>query len=63
MSRSPTRPAAASPAAAPRRSTQWIADAEAAGYSGRIGLEYKFSAPSGPDDQDPFGWLPRDQRA
>jgi hydroxypyruvate isomerase len=37
--------------------TQWIADAEAAGYDGWVGLEYKSAA------DDPFGWLPRDQRA
>lgn len=35
---------------------QWIADAEAGGYSGLIGLEYKTAA------ADPFAWLPRDQR-
>ena len=37
--------------------SQWIADAEAAGYHGWVGLEYKSTA------DDPFGWLPRDQRA
>jgi hydroxypyruvate isomerase len=37
--------------------TQWIRDAEAGGYSGRVGLEYKT------DDPDPFAWLPREQRA
>ena len=36
---------------------RWVRDAEAAGYSGWIGLEYKTSA------ADPFAWLPRDQRA
>lgn len=36
--------------------TQWIADAEAAGYTGWVGLEYKTAA------ADPFAWLPRDQR-
>jgi hydroxypyruvate isomerase len=36
---------------------QWIHDAEAAGYSGRVGLEYKSDA------ADPFAWLPREQRA
>jgi hydroxypyruvate isomerase len=36
---------------------QWIADAEAAGYHGWVGLEYKTAA------DDPFAWLPRDQRS
>ncbi len=36
--------------------TRWISDAEAGGYQGRIGLEYKT------DDPDPFSWLPREQR-
>lgn len=36
---------------------QWIADAEAGGYDGLIGLEYKTDA------DDPFAWLPRDERA
>jgi hydroxypyruvate isomerase len=35
---------------------QWIADAEAAGYDGWIGLEYKTAA------ADPFEWLPRPDR-
>lgn len=36
---------------------RWIADAEAAGYSGWIGLEYKATG------EDPFAWLPRDERS
>jgi hydroxypyruvate isomerase len=36
---------------------RWIADAEAGGYSGFVGLEYKSA------DTDPFAWLPRDQRS
>jgi hydroxypyruvate isomerase len=36
---------------------QWIADAEAAGYDGWVGLEYKTDA------ADPFAWLPREQRS
>lgn len=36
---------------------QWVADAEAAGYTGWVGLEYKSSA------DDPFAWLSPDQRA
>ena len=36
---------------------QWIRDAEAGGYDGWVGLEYKTA------DPDPFAWLPRDQRA
>ncbi len=36
---------------------RWIADAEAGGYSGFVGLEYKSA------DPDPFAWLPRDQRS
>lgn len=35
---------------------QWIRDAEAGGYSGWVGLEYKTA------DPDPFAWLPREQR-
>ena len=37
--------------------TQWIADAEAAGYTGLVGLEYKTAA------ADPFAWLPRSERS
>jgi hydroxypyruvate isomerase len=37
--------------------TRWIGEAEAGGYAGYVGLEYKDSGP------DPFGWLPRDQRS
>ncbi len=37
--------------------SRWIADAETAGYTGWIGLEYKSDA------ADPFAWLPRDQRS
>ncbi len=36
---------------------QWIADADAAGYDGWVGLEYKSDAP------DPFAWLPRERRS
>ncbi len=36
---------------------QWIRDAEAGGYTGWVGLEYKSA------DPDPFAWLPGDQRA
>jgi hydroxypyruvate isomerase len=36
-----------------------LADLEAAGYSGWVGLEYK---PSGASD-DSFGWVPRERRA
>ena len=36
---------------------QWIRDAEAGGYTGWVGLEYKTA------DPDPFAWLPREQRA
>jgi hydroxypyruvate isomerase len=36
---------------------QWIRDAEAGGYTGWVGLEYKTA------DPDPFAWLARDQRA
>ncbi len=35
---------------------EWISAAEAGGYNGWIGLEYKTSA------EDPFAWLPADQR-
>ncbi|HET9649001.1 MAG TPA: TIM barrel protein [Microlunatus sp.] len=37
--------------------SRWIADAEAGGYDGWVGLEYKTSA------ADPFAWLPREQRS
>lgn len=37
--------------------TDWISAAEAGGYHGWVGLEYKCA------DADPFGWLPSDQRA
>jgi hydroxypyruvate isomerase len=37
--------------------TEWLASAAAGGYNGYVGLEYKDSS------ADPFGWLPRDQRA
>ena len=37
--------------------TDWISAAEAGGYDGWVGLEYKCA------DADPFAWLPRDQRA
>lgn len=37
--------------------TDWLAAATAGGYDGYIGLEYKDST------DDPFGWLPRAQRA
>ena len=37
--------------------TDWIGAAEAGGYAGWIGLEYKT------EDADPFGWLPRAQRS
>lgn len=36
--------------------SQWISAAEDGGYNGWIGLEYKTSA------EDPFAWLPADQR-
>jgi hydroxypyruvate isomerase len=35
----------------------WLAAAAAGGYDGYVGLEYKDSS------DDPFGWLPRDQRS
>ena len=35
----------------------WLAAATAGGYDGYVGLEYKDST------DDPFGWLPRDQRS
>ncbi|UNX54890.1 TIM barrel protein [Georgenia sp. TF02-10] len=37
--------------------TRWIAELRAGGYAGPVGLEYKST------DADPFGWLPREQRA
>lgn len=37
--------------------TDWLAAATARGYDGYVGLEYKDAA------DDPFGWLPRDQRS
>ena len=55
-SRSPTPPAAASPAPASFRSRQWIADAQAGGYDGVIGLEYKAT------QADPFAWLGSSER-
>ncbi len=36
---------------------EWLAAARAGGYDGYVGLEYKDAS------SDPFGWLPRDQRA
>jgi hydroxypyruvate isomerase len=36
---------------------QWLADAERAGYEGWVGLEYKTAA------EDPFAWLPREERS
>jgi hydroxypyruvate isomerase len=36
---------------------RWLDQLAAAGYTGRVGLEYKASGP------DPFSWLPADQRA
>jgi hydroxypyruvate isomerase len=36
---------------------RWLADVEQAGYAGWVGLEYKATA------EDPFGWLPRNQRS
>lgn len=36
--------------------TDWLAAAEANGYGGYLGLEYKDAS------SDPFAWLPRDQR-
>lgn len=35
---------------------QWVTDARSGGYEGWIGLEYKTAA------NDPFAWLPRDER-
>lgn len=35
----------------------WLAAAAAGGYDGYVGLEYKDAT------DDPFGWLPRDQRS
>ena len=35
----------------------WLAGASAGGYQGYVGLEYKDTS------DDPFGWLPRDQRS
>ncbi|MPV38758.1 hydroxypyruvate isomerase family protein [Georgenia subflava] len=37
--------------------TDWIEDLRAGGYTGPVGLEYQSA------DPDPFGWLPREQRA
>lgn len=34
----------------------WLTALQVAGYSGRVGLEYKDNGP------DPFGWLPRERR-
>ncbi|MCP3425874.1 TIM barrel protein [Rothia sp. AR01] len=36
---------------------RWISEAQSGGYSGVIGLEYKATG------EDPFAWLPADQRA
>src|SRR5699024_285318 len=40
--------------------TRWIDDLTTGGYQGWIGLEYK--AASERSQQDPFAWLPREQR-
>lgn len=39
---------------------RWIEDLTNGGYDGWIGLEYKAASPE--SQQDPFGWLPREQR-